>query len=103
MASRHAREPQRPVVHYLAGPPDHSRRHGVAVTHLEGTDADLGREAVDRPLHRELRLVGTEPAERAANRVVCPHRDGLNVDHREAVGPSVPGGAFEDLHARPSA
>ena len=90
---------ERAVVHHLPGAPDHSRRHGVAEAHLPRADADLRRQAVDDPFHRELRLVGAKAAKGAAHRVVGPHGDGLDLDRRQAVGTGrVPGGALEDLH-----
>ncbi len=57
-------------------------------------------EAFEHAFHRELRLVGTEPAERAAHRVVGPDRHGFHVDVADEVrAGGVAGGSFEHLHA----
>ena len=89
-----------PVVHDLTGSPDGAGRHDVARAHLPSADADLLGEAVDHALHRELRLIGAEAAERAADRVVGAHGDGLDVDGRHRVRTGrVAGGPFEHLHA----
>ena len=89
-----------PVVHDLARPPDDPRRDEVARAHLPTRDTDPLGETVHDPLHRELRLIGAESAERTAHRVVGPDRDRLDIDRRHDVrARGVTSGPLEHLHA----
>ena len=65
------------VVHDLAGAPHLAGLDHVALAHLPAADADLLGQPIDHALHRELRLVGAEAAERAAHRVVGADGDGV--------------------------
>ena len=88
------------IVHHLAGAPDHTRGHQIARAHLPTRDTDQLRETIDHPFHGELRLIGAEPAERSAHRVVRAHRDGLHIDGRHHIRTRrMTGGPLEHLHA----
>ncbi len=88
------------VVHDLAGAPHLAGVDDVALAHLPPADADLLGEPVHHTLHRELRLVGAEAAERAAHRVVGAHGDALDVDVRHPVrAAGMAGRTLEHLHA----
>ena len=50
-------------------------------------DADHLGQPVEHAVHRELRLVGAEAAERAAHQVVGARGDGLDVDAGTWYGP----------------
>ena len=87
------------VVHDLARTPLVARLDHVALADLPAGDADLLGEPVEHTLHRELRLVRTEPAERAAHEVVRSDGDRLDVDRRPSVRPArMPGRPLEHLH-----
>ena len=88
------------VVHALAGAPDLAGTDDVALADLPPADANLCSKAVHDPLHRELRLVRTEAAKRAAHGVVGPCRNGAHIDGRQPVRAArVPGHPLEHLHA----
>ena len=73
------------VVHDLAGAPHVAGVDHVALADLPTVDADQLGEPIEHALHRELRLVGAEATERAADRVVGAHGDRSNVDRRHVV------------------
>ena len=87
------------VVHDLARTPHRAGADDVALADLPAADADLLGQPVEHAVHRELRLVGAEAAERAAHEVVGARRDGLDVDGRHVVrAGGVAGGPLEHLH-----
>ena len=88
-----------PVVHHLARTPHRARRDHVAVADLPAAAADRGREPIEDAFHRELGLVRTEAAERAADGIVRAGRDRHDVDHRDVVRTArVARGPFQHLH-----
>ena len=88
-----------PVVHDLTGSPLVAGADHVALADLPAADADLLGQPIEHAFERELRLVRTEPAERAAHQVVRAHGDRLDVERVPPVGAAgVAGGAFEHLH-----
>src|SRR5207244_2312106 len=76
---------QAAVVHDLARAPEVTWHHDVEVADRPATETDRFGQPVERAFHRELRLVGTEPSERTAHRVVGARRDRLDVDCPHAV------------------
>ncbi len=88
------------VVHDLSGTPDRTGFDDVAIADVPATDAYCVGQAIEDAFHRELRLVGSEPAEGAADRVVGAGRDRFDVDVGHDVGAGcVTGCSFQDLHA----
>ena len=82
------------------GPQAAPGRDHVAGPDLPAVDAGAVGQAVEQALGGELGLVGAEPAERAAHRVVGAHGHRLDVDDRPGVGAAgVAGGPLEHLHA----
>ncbi len=73
------------LVHHLPGSPHLAGFDDVALPDLPTGDADLLREPVEGTLHRKLRLVRAEAAERSAHGIVRAHREGLYIDRREGI------------------
>ena len=90
---------RRPAVHDLAGTPLVAGPDHVELADLPAADPDLLGQPVEHTLERELRLVGAEPAERAAHQVVRAHGDRLDVERLPPVrAAGVAGRPFEHLH-----
>ena len=70
------------VVHDLSGSPHSPGHDDVALAHLEAADAHRFGQPIHHAFHGELRLIGAEAPECAADRIVGAHRNGLDVDSR---------------------
>ena len=89
----------RAVVHDLARTPHLAGADDVALAHLPPADANLLRQAIHHPFHRELGLVGAEATERPTHRVVGAHGGAVHVDVGHPVRAArVAGSTLEHLH-----